>query len=342
MTNLGSSAESSVPVKWFVDGLLINSANISLAAGASDSVANVFNSSIAGNHTLMYVATLGTDLDRTNDTIRTTVTVLTAMPPLCEEFSTASFPPTNWSVSGTYWGYSSASGFGVGTGSARYNMWSAPVGTNEHLTTLTFPTITGPNCSISADMAYAPYPAAPPYNQDSLIILVSTNSGSTWISIARLGPLQLQTAPPQGTLLFPNADQWVKRSYPLPFGTNKIDFLGKSAFGNDLFLDSICIVCGEGINLTGGNVPQTYSLEQNYPNPFNPTTNIRFGLPKSGLVKMVIYDVLGRVVTTLVNEYKEAGEYTVDFDASAIASGVYFYKIESGSFTDVKKMLLVK
>jgi len=103
VTNLGSSAESSVPVKWFVDGLLINSANISLAAGASDSVANVFNSSIAGNHTLMYVATLGTDLDRTNDTIRTTVTVLTAMPPLCEEFSTASFPPTNWSVSGTYW-----------------------------------------------------------------------------------------------------------------------------------------------------------------------------------------------------------------------------------------------
>jgi len=93
------------------------------------------------------------------------------------------------------------------------------------------------------------------------------------------------------------------------------------------FLDSICIVCGEGINLTGGNVPQTYSLEQNYPNPFNPTTNIRFGLPKSGLVKMVIYDVLGRVVTTLVNEYKEAGEYTVDFDASAIASGVYFYKL---------------
>jgi hypothetical protein len=143
-------------------------------------------------------------------------------------------------------------------------------------------------------------------------------------------------------LLFPNADQWKKRSYTLPFGTNKIDFLGKSAFGNDLFLDSICTFHDNSVSGNGNIIPQEYSLEQNYPNPFNPSTNIRFGLPKSGLVKMVIYDVLGRVVTTLVNEYKAAGSYTVDFDASAIASGVYFYRIESGSFTDVKKMLLVK
>jgi Secretion system C-terminal sorting domain len=89
-------------------------------------------------------------------------------------------------------------------------------------------------------------------------------------------------------------------------------------------------------------VPTIYSLSQNYPNPFNPTTKINFALPKQGLVTLRIYDVLGREVRTLVNEVKSAGTYSVDFNASEYSSGVYFYRLESNGFSDIKRMMLIK
>ena len=92
----------------------------------------------------------------------------------------------------------------------------------------------------------------------------------------------------------------------------------------------------------GNVIPETYSLTQNYPNPFNPTTKINFAIPKQGFVTMKVYDVLGRVVRNLVNEVKDAGLYSVDFNASELSSGVYFYKMEVNGFSDVKRMVLVK
>jgi hypothetical protein len=101
--------------------------------------------------------------------------------------------------------------------------------------------------------------------------------------------------------------------------------------------------CGiVGIHNTNSEIPATYSLSQNYPNPFNPTTNIKFSVPNTGLVKLVVFDVLGREVATLVNDVKSAGNYTADFDASHLASGVYFYRLEAENFVQTKKMLLVK
>jgi hypothetical protein len=92
--------------------------------------------------------------------------------------------------------------------------------------------------------------------------------------------------------------------------------------------------------------PTSFSLEQNYPNPFNPSTTIKYSLPNSGHVSIKIFDTIGREVTTLINEVKNAGSYTINFDASSvsqgISSGVYFYRIESADFVDVKKMLLLK
>lgn len=90
------------------------------------------------------------------------------------------------------------------------------------------------------------------------------------------------------------------------------------------------------------NIPYDYALKQNYPNPFNPTTSIEFSIPNSGLVKLVVYDVLGKEVATLVNEVKNAGNYIVDFNASNLTSGIYFYKISTGDFSSVKKMMLIK
>ena len=98
--------------------------------------------------------------------------------------------------------------------------------------------------------------------------------------------------------------------------------------------------------LVGGiqtvRIPNYYALNQNYPNPFNPATKITYALPKTGNVHLVVYDILGREVATLVNGVKQAGIHNVDFNATNLASGIYFYSIKAGEFTAVKKMVLVK
>jgi hypothetical protein len=89
-------------------------------------------------------------------------------------------------------------------------------------------------------------------------------------------------------------------------------------------------------------IPQTYSLDQNYPNPFNPTTKIRFSIPQEAQVSLKIYNVLGQEVASLINERLKAGNYSSEFNASKVASGVYFYRIEAGSFSMTKKMIFIK
>jgi hypothetical protein len=97
-----------------------------------------------------------------------------------------------------------------------------------------------------------------------------------------------------------------------------------------------------GIESDNTGLPTVYALEQNYPNPFNPTTTIKFTLPKNSDVKLAVYDILGRLVTKLVDGNFEAGYHEVQFNASNLASGVYFYRIEAGNFVKVKKLMLLK
>ncbi|HQY52041.1 MAG TPA: T9SS type A sorting domain-containing protein [Ignavibacteria bacterium] len=97
-----------------------------------------------------------------------------------------------------------------------------------------------------------------------------------------------------------------------------------------------------GINQLSSLVPDKFSLYQNYPNPFNPTTNIKFDIIKSGGVKVIVYNALGKEVNVLLNENLSPGTYKVDFDGAGFASGIYYYKIVTSEFTDVKKMLLIK
>ncbi len=97
-----------------------------------------------------------------------------------------------------------------------------------------------------------------------------------------------------------------------------------------------------GIRREPVTVPQTYSLDQNYPNPFNPTTTIRYSIPNSSMVTLTIYNILGQEIATLVHQRQGAGTYTATFQASRFASGVYFYRLTAGSFTSVKKMLMLK
>ena len=104
---------------------------------------------------------------------------------------------------------------------------------------------------------------------------------------------------------------------------------------------------------TSSNLPEQFMLYQNYPNPFNPTTKIRYSIPAvrtsfpstSGgmkFIKLKVYDILGNEITTLVNEEKPTGNYDVEFDGSNLPSGVYFYRLQAGSFIDTKKFILLK
>lgn len=97
-----------------------------------------------------------------------------------------------------------------------------------------------------------------------------------------------------------------------------------------------------GVQIISSEVPREYLLGQNYPNPFNPVTNIQFNIIKSGFTKIVVYDAAGREVETLVNGELNAGIYIVGFDASKLASGLYFYRLTSGEYSEVKKMMVVK
>jgi photosystem II stability/assembly factor-like uncharacterized protein len=88
--------------------------------------------------------------------------------------------------------------------------------------------------------------------------------------------------------------------------------------------------------------PAEYVLNQNYPNPFNPTTNISYSIPKDGQVKLTIYNALGEKVKTLADGYKNAGRYNIEFNANNLSSGIYYYRIESGTFVKIRKMILLR
>jgi len=115
---------------------------------------------------------------------------------------------------------------------------------------------------------------------------------------------------------------------------------GTDLDGNNM---GACEVCSSsGIDYDNTMIPDKFTLNQNYPNPFNPTTTISYELPKSSEVMISVFDVRGHQVETLVNSSQPAGRYWVQWNASNYCSGVYFYRIETPEFSDVRKMMLVK
>ncbi len=126
--------------------------------------------------------------------------------------------------------------------------------------------------------------------------------------------------------------------FPLTAGTHTIGITG-----NNVNLDFIQLIKKSVlVSVDDKNIPDGYALSQNYPNPFNPTTKIDFSVGKASNVKLTIFNVLGQKVATVLNKQLSAGSYSVDFNASALSSGVYFYGIEAGDFKIHKKMILLK
>jgi hypothetical protein len=138
--------------------------------------------------------------------------------------------------------------------------------------------------------------------------------------------------------------------YPIRYRVKAVDKTNWASVKSD-FVSTTGITDDGGDPIGGGvdspefnkpNTPKEFNLSQNYPNPFNPVTKINFALPKQGFVTLKIYDITGREIQTLVSEFKQSGYYSVDFNGSSLSSGVYFYKIQSGDFVSVKRMVLIK
>ncbi len=96
------------------------------------------------------------------------------------------------------------------------------------------------------------------------------------------------------------------------------------------------------MSITDNLIPITYNLSNPYPNPFNPTTSISLSIPQSDMVSLNIYDITGKLVTTLINEQLNIGYHSIDWDGTNQSSGMYFVKMESGEYVETQKLLLVK
>jgi len=132
---------------------------------------------------------------------------------------------------------------------------------------------------------------------------------------------------------------------PMRIDSYQITFEPGNENTGELYFDDLRVVNKTTVGVDDeeiSGIPSDYILEQNYPNPFNPTTQIRFGIPQSGFVKLDIYNLLGQKITTLINEEMSSGYHSVDFNAEDISSGVYVYTLSVNDFVTSKKMVLLK
>ena len=165
--------------------------------------------------------------------------------------------------------------------------------------------------------------------------IVISEAGTT-LATANL-PNKYQTG--STTKIDSTGNDVVSPTFTLAAGTHKLVLSGAGV--NVDYIQLIKQDIQTGVSRDGLQ-PGVFALEQNYPNPFNPTTTINFSLAKASNVKLTIYNILGQQVRTVVDTRMNAGQQSIVFDASRLASGVYFYRLEAGTFNAVKKMLLLK
>lgn len=184
-------------------------------------------------------------------------------------------------------------------------------------------------------------------NFDYTRIQVSTNFGSTWTNLA--GRF---TSTVGGQPSYHGVQSWIYERINLnPYIGQRIklrfNYVSDNGLpGDGFYFDNFRVVNYTdgpvGITQNGNEVPLRFGLYQNFPNPFNPVTKIKFDLARSVFVQISVYDVAGREVSTPLSQNMNAGSYEMEFDASRLPSGVYFYRIETAEFTSIRKMVLVK
>ena len=190
-------------------------------------------------------------------------------------------------------------------------------------------------------------------------IIKPTDNGSINFSIEDASTIshvrlyiQSQDSTAWDTLNIINKGNTYNASVPqnFPEGFVSLKIFAEDAFNNKLEYEvDPAFYFGKGPNAVvkphsdlDNKIPTVFSLEQNYPNPFNPSTTIGFNIPKKSFVSIKVFDLIGREVATLINQEKPIGTYNITFDASKLASGLYFYRLTAGDFIQVKKMLMIK
>ena len=176
-------------------------------------------------------------------------------------------------------------------------------------------------------------------------IIVGGGSPSSAWTPATPGPAYVYTVSTDTWTALPNLTTPVLGAYTGAVKwTNTYKFVIASGYSGTAAVTDVQIYSDviTGIRNISQEVPKDYSLMQNYPNPFNPSTSIKFAIPSTGLVTLKVYDILGKEIATLLNETKSAGTYLVDFNASKLSSGIYFYKLDVNGFSSIKKMSLIK
>jgi len=212
-------------------------------------------------------------------------------------------------------------------------------GTNNIDSWLVLPRITGGLNAGDSLYFYSRSPDASTF-PDSIRVMYSVNDSipeGTWVNCGRFkvstsGWLRLGFVAPTASV---NGRFCIRYCVVNggPTGQNS-DYIG---------IDAINIVRNLiGVNNNNTQTPKEFGLKQNYPNPFNPTTYIDYDVPNKDFVNISVFNILGQKVADLVNDYKTAGSYRINFDASSLSSGVYVYKMTAGNYTSIKKMLLVK
>ena len=189
------------------------------------------------------------------------------------------------------------------------------------------------------------------YQNENAVTLanISDQQKSVTLNLSISGTPNLLFSDPQDGKTYYVNDVYNDSTYQITFTGGAANFsMNVPAYGTAVLIiaDSVKKISVPSLNavkqFSNVSVPDQYSLSQNYPNPFNPSTMINFQIPVNGMVSLKVYDVLGREIGTLVNDSRPAGNYSVNFDATSLSTGLYFYRLHSGNFTETKRMMLVK
>jgi len=159
-----------------------------------------------------------------------------AITPFVETFASSTFPPAGWSANGTYWLRYDSSAYNVGLGSAKYNFWSSSTGTVDTMYSPSF-SATAAGDSLVLDVAYQPYSGS----NDKIGVYSSTDAGTTYTLVILMDSTIMRTVPASTSHFYPNRNQWGRRAFVLPAGTNKLKFQTLSEYGNDAYLDNITV-----------------------------------------------------------------------------------------------------
>lgn len=327
VTNGGTAGQTNVPMKYFVNGVQVGSTiNIaSLPPGASDSVTFPWTPVATGSYTLKIAHGLPVDVNRFNDTVTAVITVLpqgivNQQTSICRNGlnkaildNQTTFDTINVNI---------ANAFNV-------------IDVNVKIDTVIH--------TYDGDLMFTLSHLAGSSGIINRVGSGGDNFIGTMLNDSATTPIASGTAPFSAGPYIPSSP--LSAFNGLAVNGQWVLSIADMAGADQGTLKAWCLIITYQTILGGIQtieIPNYFSLGQNYPNPFNPSTSIKFSLPKAELVTLKVYDVLGKEVAVLVNEMKQPGFYDVNFNGSNLASGIYFYRIEAGEFTAVKKLMLVK